>query len=90
METSSHETEVKVKNVRAERDELRSETRRLFQTLLRTGAALLSLPVSMLPHESQTHLRAAGREFTRGVASLSREVADALEKAAEEQHTHRE
>ncbi len=90
MESSVHETEVKVKNVHSEHEDVRHETRRLVQSLMRTGVSLLELPISILPRESQTHIRAAGREFTRGVASLTREVANALEKAAEEPRTRKD
>jgi hypothetical protein len=89
MENEMYEGEVKVKNVRAAQEDARTSTRHLLQSLFKAGASLVALPVSMLPHDSQTHMRAAGREFTRGVASLTREVTDALEKATEESHHHK-
>lgn len=40
--------------------------------------------VNMLPAEPRQHFRAAGREITRGMATLVRQLADDVEKIAEE------
>ena len=89
MDRETDEGEVKVKNVRVAQEDVRTSTRNLLASLFKAGASLIALPVSVLPHDSQTHMRTAGREFTRGVASLAREVADALNKATEETHHRR-
>ena len=68
----------------AEGEETQPSTRRFIRSLLQAGVILATNPVNMLPQESRGHVQAAGREFTRGLAALTGELADSLEKLAEE------
>jgi hypothetical protein len=71
----------------AEREELQRATSRLIRSMFRTGVGLALLPVNQLPREPQQHFKAAGREFTHGVATLVRELADGLEEMAQDTDT---
>ncbi len=68
----------------AERDELAQATEQFVRSLFRAGVELALLPVNMLPPEPRQHFKAAGREFTRGLATLVHELADDFEKVVEE------
>lgn len=70
-----------------EREELQQATQRFIRSLFRTGVNVALLPVKRLPQEPQHHFQAAGREFTRGWATLVREFADHLEEIAEDAST---
>ena len=84
----------------AERKELQQATRHFIRGMFRTGVSVALLPVNRLPRKPQQHFQAAGREFTRGLATLIHEIADGLEGMAkdanvsanfgEESHTHGE
>jgi hypothetical protein len=67
-----------------EREELQQATQRFIRSMFRTGVSLALLPVNRLPRKPQQHFRAAGREFTRGWATLVREFADGLEEMAKD------
>src|SRR5215469_1758122 len=67
-----------------ERDELAEATQQFVRSLFRAGVELALLPVNMLPPEPRQHFKAAGREFTRGLATLAHELADDCEKVVEE------
>jgi hypothetical protein len=68
----------------AEREELVQATQQFVRSLFRTGVELALLPVNMLPPEPRQHFKAAGREFTRGLATLAHELADDFERVVEE------
>ena len=70
-----------------EREELQQATQRFIRSMFRTGVSLALLPVNRLPRKPQQHFRAAGREFTRGWATLVRELADGLEEIAKDANT---
>ena len=75
------------RNMHAEREELQQATQRFIRSLFRTGVSVALLPVNRLPREPQRHFQAAGREFTRGWATLVHEFADRLEEVAEDAST---
>ncbi len=68
----------------AERDELAEATQQFVRSLFRAGVELALLPVNMLPPEPRQHFKAAGREFTRGLATLAHELADDFERVVDE------
>jgi hypothetical protein len=65
-------------------DELRESSQQFFRSLLRTGVQVAMTPVSMLPQEPRQHFLSAGREFTRGLATLAHEVSNVFDRLAEE------
>ena len=72
------------RTMQAEREELQQATRSFIRSLVRTGGSVALLPATRLPRESQRHFLAAGREFTRGWATLIHEFADGLQELAED------
>src|SRR5258706_34464 len=68
----------------AEREELQQATQRFIRSMFRTGVSLALLPVTRLPRKSQQHFQAAGREFTRGLATLVHGFAENLEQIAQD------
>ena len=75
------------RNMDAEREELQQATKRFIRSMFRTGVSVALLPVNRLPRKPQQHFQAAGREFTRGLATLIHELADGLEEMAEDANT---
>jgi hypothetical protein len=75
------------RSMNTEREELQQATQRFIRSMFRTGVSLALLPVNRLPRKPQQHFRAAGREFTRGWATLVRELADGLEEMAKDANT---
>ena len=65
-------------------DELRQSSQQFFRSLFRTGVQVAMTPVTMLPDESRQHFLSAGREFTRGLATLAHELSNVFDKMAEE------
>ena len=65
-------------------DELRDSSQQFFRALFRTGVQVAMTPVSMLPDEPRQHFLSAGREFTRGLATLAHELSNVFDKIAEE------
>lgn len=65
-------------------DELRESSQQFFRSLLRTGVQVAMTPVAMLPEEPRQHFLSAGREFTRGLATLAHELSNVFDKMAEE------
>jgi hypothetical protein len=65
-------------------DELRESSQHFFRALFRSGVQVAMTPVSMLPEESRQHFLSAGREFTRGLATLAHELSNVFDKMAEE------
>ena len=68
----------------AEREELQRATKRFIRSVFRTGISVAFLPVNRLPRKPQQHFHAAGREFTRGLATLVHELANGIEAMARE------
>ena len=68
----------------AECKELQQATRRFITSVFRTGVSLALLPVNALPRKPQQHFYAAGREFTRGLASLVHGLVVGIEEMAKE------
>jgi len=66
------------------RDELREASQQFFRALFRTGVHVAMTPVAMLPEEPRQHFLSAGREFTRGLATLAHELSNVFDKVAEE------
>jgi hypothetical protein len=75
------------RSIDAERKELQQAARHFIRIMFRTGVSVALLPVNRLPRKPQQHFQAAGREFTRGLATLARELADGLEEIAEDANT---
>ena len=69
---------------KTDRDELREASQQFFRTLFRAGVHLAMAPVYMLPEEPRDHFVTAGREITRGLATLAHELADDFEKAVDQ------
>jgi hypothetical protein len=69
---------------KTDRDELKEASQQFFRTLFRAGVHLAMTPVSMLPEEPREHFVSAGREFTRGLATLAHELADNFDKIVNE------
>jgi len=65
-------------------DELRESSQQFFRSLFRTGVQVAMTPVSMLPEEPRQHFLSAGREFTRGLATLAHELSNVFDRMAEE------
>ena len=65
-------------------DELRESSQQFFRSLFRTGVQVAMTPVSMLPQEPRQHFLSAGREFTRGLATLAHELSNVFDRMAEE------
>ena len=70
----------------AEREELQQATKRFIRSVVRTGVSVVFLPFTSLPRKPQQHFRAAGREFTHGLATLVHGLADGLEELAKATH----
>ena len=68
----------------AEREELQQATQHFIRSVFRTGVSLALLPVTRLPRKSQQHFQAAGREFTRGLATVVHGFAENLEQIAQD------
>jgi len=61
-------------------DELASLTR----CVVEAGVSIAMVPVNMLPAEPRQHVKTAGRELIRALASLTRSLADNLERLSRE------
>lgn len=69
---------------KSDRDELMQASQQFLRTLFRAGVHLAMSPVNMLPPEPREHFLSAGREFTRGLATLAHEIADDFDKFVDE------
>ena len=87
MTNSNDKPEGPGRSMDAERKELQQATQHLIRSMFRTGVRLALLPINRLPPKPQQHFQAAGREFTRGLATLIHELADGLEEMAEDANT---
>ena len=76
--------ETETPDYKAERDELMQATQQFFRSLFRAGVQVALVPVNMLPPEPREHFKVAGREFSRGMATLVQEIANDVEKIVEE------
>ena len=72
------------RQVKQAQEELSEATRILFRSMVNTGRNVTLYPVTRLPRDSRQHFLAAGREFTRGWASLIRGFADGIDGLAKE------
>src|SRR6266566_4166226 len=77
-------TETPAPDEKSDRDELKEASQQFFSTLFRVGVHLALTPVSLLPEEPREHFVSAAREFTRGLTTLARELADNVDKIVEE------
>jgi len=78
------DTQTPTPGEKSDRDELKDASQHFLRTLLRAGVHLAMAPASLLPEEPREHFASAGREFTRGLATLVHELADNFEKIIEE------
>jgi hypothetical protein len=65
-------------------DDLRESSQQFIRSLWRTGVQVAMTPVSMLPQEPRQHFLSAGREFTRGLATLAHELSNVFDRMVEE------
>jgi hypothetical protein len=70
--------------MQAECKGLQQASRRFIRSLVHIGGSVVFLPVTCQPREPRQHFLAAGREFTRGWATLVREFADGIDGLAKE------
>ena len=77
-------TETPTPDEQSLRYELKEASQQFFSTLFRVGVHLALTPVSLLPEEPREHFVSAAREFTRGLTTLARELADNVDKIVEE------
>jgi len=70
-----------------ERNVLKEVSQQFFRTLFRSGVHLVMTPVSLLPEEPREHFVSAGREFTRGLATIAHELAGNFDKIVDEVKT---
>jgi hypothetical protein len=82
--TETPGTQTPTSEEKTDRDELKEASQQFFRTLFRAGVHLAMTPVSMLPEEPREHFVSAGREFTRGLATLAHELADNFDKIVNE------
>ena len=82
--TDTPGTQTSTPDEKTDRDELKEASQQFFRTLFRAGVHLAMTPVSMLPEEPREHFVSAGREFTRGLATLARELAVDFDKMVDE------
>ena len=82
--TETPGTETPTPDEKSDRDELKEASQQFFRTLFRAGVHLAMAPVYMLPDEPREHFVSAGREFTRGLATLARELAVDSDKMVDE------
>jgi hypothetical protein len=87
MITDQHKQQENRRSMDAEREDLRLATQHFIRSMFRTGVSFALLPVKRLPHKSQQHFHAAGREFTQGVATLVHELANGIEEIAKGANT---
>jgi len=77
--SNSPTTEVKVRNVGDDRNtDISDSTRSVINNLFQAGMSLVDIPINILPRKSRQHLQEARREFTLGVAALTRDLADVI------------
>ena len=82
--TETPGTETPTPGEKSDRDELKEASQQFFRSLFRAGVHLAMAPVYMLPDEPREHFVSAGREFTRGLATLARELAVDFDKMVDE------
>jgi hypothetical protein len=77
-------TQTPTPDEKSDRDELKEASQQFFRTLFQAGVHLARTSVHMLPEEPREHIVSAGREFTRGLATFTYELADNFEKIVDE------
>ncbi len=77
-------TERPATDVQTDFEELKEASQQFFNTLVRVGMHLATMPVSQLPEEPREHFTNAIREFTQGLSTLAHELANTVEKVSEE------
>ncbi len=82
--TQTPGTQTPTPDEQSNRDELKEASQQFFHALFRAGVQLAMTPMSMLPEEPREHFVSAGREFTRGLATLAHELADNFDKIVDE------
>ena len=73
-----------IPDYKSDRDELKEASQQFFRTLFQSGVHLAMAPVYFLPEEPREHFITAGREITRGLATLAHELANDFEKAVDQ------
>src|SRR6266513_2489363 len=86
--TETPGTENPAPDEKSDREELKEASQQFFSTLFRVGVHLALTPVSMLPEEPREHFAGAVSEFTHGLTTLARELADTVDKFVEEVNIH--
>lgn len=81
-EKSKGNNEIKILNIPNDPDDIEHTSQRLIRSLIHAGKSLAMIPVRMLPIESRQHLENAGRELILGVASITREFANTINRMA--------
>ena len=85
MPVEKKKSDIEIKNIPEEaKNDLGTSSRRFAGSATRAAVSLALIPFNMLPAESRQHMKNAAREATLGVASLVRELADSMERMAEE------
>jgi hypothetical protein len=82
--TQTPSTQTSTPGEQSDRDELKEASQQFFRALFRAGVQLAITPVSLLPEEPREHFVSAGREFTRGLATLAHELANNFDKVVDE------
>jgi hypothetical protein len=81
-------TEIPTTAGQSDFEELKEASQHFFNTLVRALIHLARTPVPQLPEESREHFTNAVSEFTRGLSTLAHELANSVEKVAEEVNVH--
>ncbi len=84
MEENASSYELRIENKRGEQPVGNQPARQALRSLVQAGLSLLVVPVNLLPTESRQHVVAAARELTHGIAALTRELADSLDRLADD------
>src|SRR5947207_2803673 len=82
--TQAPGTETPAPGEKSDREELKEASQQFFNTFFRVGIHLAMTPMLMLPEEPREHFTSAVSEFTRGLSTLVHELADNVDKIAEE------
>jgi hypothetical protein len=82
--TNPQAEQTPIPDEKSDRDKLKEASQQFFRTLFQAGAHLAMTPVKMLPEEPREHFVSAGREFTRGLATLAHELADNFDRLVDE------
>jgi hypothetical protein len=86
--TETSGTEIPTPAGQSDFEELRQASQHFFNTFVRALIHLARMPVSQMSEESREHFTNAVGEFTRGLSTLAHELANSVEKVAEEVSMH--